>query len=583
MREVEHNEYIDGLRKKTMAHKWEFEADPNIEKTLPSLLEDQSEQYSQNTFLIHGDTDEHIKYNQMDQRANAFGNSIRELGLSKGEKVSILSSTPPRVLESIFGISKAGGVASPINYEYFGRELSYQLNDTDPEFLVIGTQYAERLNDVKGDIEDPPHLIELDTGESDNEFNDVYESTTYKDLLKNGKTTPPSVDVSWNDEALVLYTSGTTGNPKGCVLSHRVAVANQPYPMGDLLNENDAYHSPLPTYHVSGLGPVWTMLHSGGTAVLWDRYSTSDFWDRIHKYDVTVAFLLSVMTDWIYKQPEQPTDNENPIKYAVLQPLPDYYKDMAERFGFDILNAGFGQTETGLPTQGLVHAAKGENGTPESHLHGARPKEILERAEQWGIPIVDEIPGDNWCGLPGPGIEVTLLNENDEEVAVGGTGQIAIRPKLPSLILDRYYSKPKQTLEATSNLWFHTGDLGRKDEDGHYYFVDRMSNIMRRRGENISPQQIEEPLLNLEAVDQIAVFPVPAQEGGEDEVTVIVMTHEGQDVHADEVFEYLETELPQYMHPKYVEVWEEIPLTPTKKVQIEETKEQFKKKHPDFE
>jgi crotonobetaine/carnitine-CoA ligase len=550
---------------------------------MPSFLQQQAESYPDNTFLIHGDTDEHISFREMNERANAIGNSLRDLGLETGEKVSLLCSIPPRAFELMFGITKAGGVASPINYEYFGRELSYQINDTNPEFLFVENKYGQRLGDIRNDLDDLPVLIAIESTEESEQFHDDFEVIDFPELLDGAESSAPDTDISWHDEALILYTSGTTGDPKGVVISHRMVLSNQTYPMGDLLEEEDVYHNPLPTYHFGGVGPVWAMLHCGGTCVLWDRFSTKGFWDRVEQYGVTACVFLSVMIDWIYNQPEQPDDAENPIKYAALQPLPDFWQDLANRFGFDIINAAFAQTETGNPLWGLIHAAQGENGTPEEYITGAHPAEIIEQAEAWGVPVVNEPPADKWMGQTKAGaFEVAILDEHDEKLPPGESGQMAIRPTMPSLIMERYYNSPRQTMEANRNYWFHTGDIARRDEDGHYYFVDRQGNIIRRRGENISPQQLEVPLRELDEVDQVAVFDVPAAEGGEDEVAVVVQPHEGESITKDRIREYLAGELPEYMHPKYVDIWEQLPLTPTKKVQVGETKDQFMTNHDDF-
>jgi crotonobetaine/carnitine-CoA ligase len=550
--------------------------------TLPTFLSERAAEYGDNTWIVHGDTGEELTYRETNERANAMGNSFHEMGLEVGDKVSILCSQPPRVFESIFGITKAGGVASPINYEYFGRELSYQINDTNPEYLVVDDRYAERLNDIAADIRDPPKLIRLRTDDESVPFSDDFGVTAYEDLRTGDRTRPPDVDLSWNDDGIILYTSGTTGDPKGAVISHRMMLANQTYPTAAMMNEEDVYSNPLPTYHMGGFVPVVACLHGGGKCVLWNDFSPNEFWERVQTYEVTFTLILSVMLDWLWDQPEQPDDHKNPLKFASLQPIPDFYQGFAERFSIDILYAGFGQTESGSTLWGLLHAADGDKGTPDSHLRGVPPEEMIETARRWGVEVKSELPGDMWLGQPEAAYEATILDENDEELPPNETGELAIRSKLPSMMFDRYFRKPQKTAEAFDNFWFHTGDLARRDEEGNLFFVDRKSNIMRRRGENISPAQLEEPLQEFEAVDQVAVFPVPAEEGGEDEVTVVVQPYEGGSISESEIEDHLSENLPDYMQPKYIEVWEQIPLTPTNKVQIGETKDQFMGSHPDF-
>lgn len=548
--------------------------------TVPTILSEKASDHGDNSFLIYGETGEEISFKEMNKKSNIIGNSLREIGLEKGDKVSILCKTPPRVFETLFGVVKGGGVFSPINYEYFGRELIYNIKDTNPKFLIAEDIFVERLNKILPELDDLPHIILMETGHSDGELDGSFQSTYYKTLLK-GNESVPAVNIDWSDEAFIKYTSGTTGDPKGCVISHRMALANWTYPLAQLFTEEDVWHNMLPTYHFGGLVPAFVAMVSGGKSTLWDRFSPDEFWDRVDEYDATMALILSVMIDWLQDQPEREDDWENTLKMARLQPLPDDHQEFAERFGIDFLYQGFAQTETGLPLTGYIHAAKNEKGTPESLIRGLTPEEFIKRANEYNIPVVEQVPGESWIGQP-YNVEATILNEKDEIVPPGESGHFAIRPNRPSMILDGYFGKPEATVDAMSNFWFHTGDIATRDENGNFFFIDRDRNIIRRRGENISPVQIERPLRDLKGIDQIAVFPVPAQEGGEDEPVVVIQPESGATITEDQIQDHLEGELPEYLHPKYIDFWEELPLTPTNKVQVGEIMKEFKEEHPEF-
>jgi crotonobetaine/carnitine-CoA ligase len=326
------------------------------------------------------------------------------------------------------------------------------------------------------------------------------------------------------------------------------------------------------------------MLLCGGTIVLWDAFSSSAFWDRVDRYDATVTLILSVMIDWLTDKPRRETDQENPLKLVSLQPMPDNCVDIAERFSLEILISGYGQTETGSPIFGLINAGANHAGTPEGYRYGTGPAAMLDRAKEFGIPVVEEPLGDRWMGKPmEPNVKVTILDNRDKERPPGETGELAVRPNRPSVILDSYYNRPEQTLAAMDNFWFHTGDLVRCDENGHFYFVDRMANVIRRRGENISPSRIQDTALEYGVVDAAVAFPVPAQAGGEDEIALVVASRGDDDVVGKAVREHLAAELPEFMVPAYVTLRVTLPTTSTNKVAVSTVREEFLADHPDFD
>lgn len=551
-----------------------FDEAPLHQQTMNSVLENRADALGSDTFIDYGPEGRSVSFAEMNTTANSIGNGLVDLGVEREQKVSVMLRHPLETLFAMFGIHKAGAVYSPINFEYKGEALAYQLNDTRPEVLFIEDRYVDRLNEIGDRLDHRPDIIVYETDADPPQLEAGFDGYSMAEF-RNLDTDSPGIETSWGDEASIVYTSGTTGKPKGVVLPHRWIFANYTLFFGQTLNEDDVVHTSLPLYHVGGVyADITAALVSGSSVALWDRFSPDEFWDRIERYGATKTILLSVMMPWLLKQPEAPDDAENPLKMVHMQPLPDNYDELAERFGFDIVTAGFGQTESGNPLAGVIHANPG--GTPEEYMKGKHPEDILEVANQFDIPIVDELKEDRFMGQEVPFMEAAILDENDERLPPGETGELSFRPKQAGILLKEYYNKPEKTLDALSNLWFHTGDAAYKDEDGNFYFVDRIGDVIRRRGENISSIQIQDVLNAHGAVAQAAVFPVPAEEGGEDEIGAAVEPADEDSFSEDGLHAHLDGQLPEFMHPDHLLVVDEIPTTETNKMEKYKLREQVK-------
>lgn len=550
-----------------------FDNAPLHQQTMNSVLENRANALGDEPFVHYGHDERTVSFTEMNKTANAIGNGLVGFGVEHEEKVSVMMRHPLETIFAMFGIHKAAGVYSPINFEYKGTALSYQINDTDPEVLILEDQYVERVNNIKEDLNNLPKIVLYETGIDAPELDSDFEFESFSEF-KTGSTDKPDVKQNWSDEASIVYTSGTTGKPKGVVLPHRWIFANYTLVFGQVLNSDDVIHTTLPLYHVGGAYADLTAgLVSGSEVAIWDRFSPHDFWDRIEKYGATKTILLSVMMPWLLKQPEQEDDHHNTLKMVHMQPLPDNYDELANRFGFDIVTAGFGQTESGNPLAGVIHA--NPDGTPDEVMAGIRPDEIISVAEELGIPVVDEISEDRYMGHPVYFMEASILGEDDEHLPPGETGELAFRPKRPGLVLKEYYNKPEKTVEAWRNLWFHTGDAAYRDADGNFYFVDRIGDVIRRRGENISSMQIQDAINAHDSVDQAAVFPVPAPEGGEDNVGAAIQPTEPDAFSREALLEYLSTELPEFMLPDEMLIIDEMPTTETNKIEKYKLRQQI--------
>ncbi len=476
----------------------------------------------------------------------------------------------------MLGIWKAGAVYCPINFNYRGRLLAYQLQDTQPKKIIVEQQLVPIINEVADSIPVVPVIVHqpekadhdftqrATSFQLDNRFPAIPFSQSVTGTFAN-----PNVQLHYYDVANIIYTSGTTGPAKGVVQSYRWIHAYT-YIGRAFCNQEDVIYNDLPMYHVGGaFSLVARALYTGAMVALWDKFSPNDFWKRIQKSGATHATLLDVMIPWLMKAKPTEDDHLNTLKKVHMQPLPDYHHQVAKRFGFDFVTAGFGQTESGNGFSSLIAELKEGEGTPQHLFKGYSYKEMLEIAGKLNIPVIEgsERLAKGFMGLPAPHLETAILDEHDEFCPNGVPGQIAFRPRLPNTMFNEYFNKPEATAETFQNLWFHTGDTGYEDEHGYYYFVDRMNDVIRTRGENVSSYQIEDLIHQHSLISMCSAFPIPAAEGDEDDIVVYIVPKQGKTLDEQTLRNWIKVEMPRFMWPKYIRYIEELPKTPTNKIE----------------
>jgi carnitine-CoA ligase len=275
------------------------------------------------------------------------------------------------------------------------------------------------------------------------------------------------------------------------------------------------------------------------------------------------------MIPWLDKAPESPDDRRNTLNKAHMQPLPLHHARFARRFGIDHVTAGFGQTESGAPLGVLIEETDPGEGTPSDLYRGRSHAELAELADEWGVPRVGAAQAGRkgLMGRPSIFFDVTVRDERDQECPPERPGHLAIRPRLPALLLESYLNKPEATLTATRNLWFHTGDAALLGEDGMFYFVDRLGDRIRVRGENLSSFPVEDMLNQHPAIQMCAAFPIPSAEGDEDDIVAYVVPTDGAPLTGAEVDAFAVETMPKFMRPRHVRIVDDIPRTPTNKVE----------------
>ena len=341
---------------------------------------------------------------------------------------------------------------------------------------------------------------------------------------------PPALerDIAPWDLQSIIFTSGTTGPSKGVLSSyiHLYSMAvSAPFLSGD-----DRYMINLPMFHSGGVMPVTAMLLHGGSISMVDAFNTESFWSTVKKTGITTTILLGVMGGFLLKRPPSPDDKNHPLKTCTYVPLNDTAPQFHARFGTDI-HTHFNMTEISMP--------------------------IVSTANPTALGS---------AGRPRAGVEVRLLDDNDCEVPVGTVGELAVRTECPWAMSHGYAGNPDATATAWRNGWFHTGDGFRRDAEGNFFFVDRLKDAIRRRGENISSFEVESEVLAHPAVREVAAVAVRS-EIAEDEVMVVVAVREGEAFDPAELIAFLRPRMAHFMVPRFVRVVEALPRTPTAKIE----------------
>ena len=458
-------------------------------------------------------------------RATAAG--LQALGVKQDDAVVVWLPNGPDVVRFWFAINYLGAVYVPINTAYRGNVLAHVVENSGAWLAIADGRLVDRLGEC-GSHGDLSFVARVGEGPGVVPGLEVIDADA---LLDRGTepTPPPRPTEPWDTQA-ILYTSGTTGPSKGVLTSyvqtHEMFASTT---MREVFSAEDRFLINMPMFHVGGASLLFAMLIHGGSVAVVDRFRTEAFWPQIRATGSTMVFLLGVMASFVERLPPAPDDADNPLRKMFMVPLVEDLEGFRRRFDVDVISI-YNMTELSAPI-----------------------------VSEWNPTV----PGS--CGRVRPGVEVRLVDAHDREVEVGETGEITIRTDLPWALNHGYNRNAEATAEAWRNGWFHTGDAARRDADGNLFFVDRLKDTIRRRGENISSVEVEAEILAHPAVREVAAVAARA-ELVEDEVLAVVAPNPGAALDPAELIEFLRPRCAHHMIPRYVRVVEELPKTPTAKV-----------------
>ncbi len=521
---------------------WYAKEDPT-NWILAKILRDRAEAHPDRDYLKFADND-WVSYGEVNSRSNRVANALLARGVQKGESVSVMLPNCEEFLPVWYGILKAGAVMSSINTAYKGDFLSWTINLVEAKKLIISDVFLDRLDFIIKELPLLEHVIVWQTGAQEGPDPSL-KWEPLSALMDSPDNEPDGVEYSWIDDARIMFTSGTTGRSKGVIKQNaadyfsargllEVVSKTSGRSIEDLAD--DTFFSCLPLFHSNAqVLSGYPALVAGGRIAYTERFSSTRFWQQVIDAEATIFNSLGAVSHFIFSIPPSDLDTQHKVHTVFAAPTPkDIYYEFQNRFGVKFIE-GYGLTETGMAT--------------------------------YMDPTRDPVPGS--IGVANPGYEVSIVEPGtDRPLPVDVPGEIVVDMKIPNIVMRGYYGMPEKTAEDFRNLKLHTGDLGRMDENGFIYFMDRVKDYIRRRGENISSMEVERQVGAHPNVKEVAAIGVPAEggAGAEDEIMIVCIA-EGAKPDMVEFTQFMADRMPYFMVPRYIRFVDALPKTPTERVQ----------------
>ena len=495
-------------------------------ETVRACIERHAEASPERCFLIAPDVDKTLSFDELKSAADEVGLMLDRLGLARGAKVAFLLNNGYWTLRLFLGVMASNRIIVPLNAVAGTTQLVHVLGHSDTEVVFVAPEYREKLDEIMAQVERPIRVIET-TDEDGPDW----------PADENPVPSPPAPQA--DDTALLLYTSGSTGLPKGAMISHRaVTSGGRNVVEGHQLQADDRALCVLPVYHINGaMVTVSAPLYSGSSVVMPKRFSAKDYWRLAADYRCTWSSIVPTIIKYLLDRANQePYDFGNDERLAAFR--------FARSASAPLAAVTLGEWEQvfKLPmieTLGLTETA----GTVASNP----------------LPPAPRKPGS--VGLP-YGNEIIIADDQGRECAPQEVGELLIRG---SNLLDHYYKNPDATEASIRDGWFYTGDLGKKDEDGYIFITGRSKELIIRGGENIAPREIDDVLYKHEAILEAAAVGVDDENYGQ-EVVACVVLREGFDCSEDELKAFCENGVGRYKAPKIIYFFDDLPKGPSGKI-----------------
>ena len=486
---------------------------------------------------------EAASYEELDRSADRLAAGLtRELGLRAGESAAVMMRNSLACVDVWFAMARAGVVDVPVNVAQQGDGLRYVLSQSRSKVVICDAEFLGRLAAVLSDLPEIRHVVvhRPSGGAGAAGAGAAPPGVTLHELPSLYVDESPKLPrLQPQDVAAILYTSGTTGPPKGAMLSHAANLTlarHTRWLMG--YGSSDVLYTAFPLYHINArYTTVMCALDAGARCILEQRFSAGDFWNVCRRKGVTAFNYMGALIMMLWKQPPRPDDRDNPVQRGFGAPCPvEIWEVFEERFGVKLTEV-YGSTEVPIVVQNGMAAAS----------------------------LADRVIGS--AGLPSGLYDLRVVDPDDDgSLPPGRPGEILVRPRREGVAFSGYFDMPEATAEAWRGGWFHTGDRGVIGEDGRLSFIDRMKDCVRRRGENISSYEVEHTICSHPAVLEAAVVGVPS-ELSEEEVLACVVLKDGERLSAAELVEFCSGRMADFAVPRYVRWMSELPKNASQRVQ----------------
>lgn len=469
-------------------------------------------------------------YQQLDRESDRIAAALHQLGVRQGDNISLMLPNGIEFIVLWFALAKLGAVTAPVNTSFRGTVLLNAIDLVQSKLLFVHASLYEQLAEVRPALATVAQIVVI--GDAPQAADTLpYASLQGADLQA---CELPHPHIGFGDLCLLLYTSGTTGRSKAAMISHRYVLAQARGVVEGLgLRQDDVLYCPYPLFHLdAAVMTVAPALLLRGVAAIGERFSVSRYWDEMRALKATVFDFMGATLTMLWKQPPTPQDRKHQVRLGWGVPMPSWASEFEERFGCRLVEL-YGSTEVGA----IIYT----------------PLDSPRRAGS--------------CGKPLGHCQVKLVDEHDFEVPDNTPGEMLVRPLQPSVIMDGYYAMPQATLLAFRNLWFHTGDVLRRDADGYLYFVGRRNDIVRRRGENISAAEVEMGIEMHPDVLECAVIGVPSELTEEEVLACVVLRPGATKLTYSALAEHCAVHMARFMVPRYLRFMSALPKTLTDKVE----------------
>ncbi len=491
---------------------------------------------------VHSDTaaftfgDDVMTFAELDAGSNRVAHALTALGVTKGERVSFLGKNHPFYFEAFLGAAKIGAVMTPVNWRLAAPEVAYILANCEARVVFVGEGFAGMLAQVRGETPRVEHIIGFDAAD--------HAGTDYRSWRDSFPADPVAHEIGTDDDALQLYTSGTTGRPKGAVLTHSSILSSRdangqeaPKRKWQESAEDDVSLLAMPCFHISGTGGGLTTMIAGTNSIVLPEYDPTKALDLIENFNISKIFLVPAAIQILLNHPRANDVDFSRLQYITYGASPIPLELMKQ--AMEVIGCGFVQMYGMTETSGTIVALDPEDHVPE------------------GSPKMRSV------GTPMPGVEVKIIDENGASLPANAVGEIATRS---SKNMSRYWNNPEATAETIDkDGWLRTGDAGYLDEDGYLYIHDRVKDMIISGGENIYPAEVENAVYAHPKVADVAVIGVPDQKWGE-AVKACVVVKEGESLSEAEIIAHSREHIAGYKCPKSVDFIAALPRNPSGKI-----------------